>query len=268
MSTKLEMTCDQLSRLQNLVEAEGQQRIGGGQDKLVNDYIIQVNEDHLRVKAISDNDIAGLNIRYEDVEDIHSTGEIVVQDADQVGEIPKRFRHGDETVLEIEDDGKFLMFERQEPRKRIKLKTTNPDAIDSKDDGIWDNINYNEDEDHFVTPSGAELDAKAKVKARYLQDIVDDADFVEADDYPFKLKDGKLVIDAGADNTGRFQSEIPVETTKGEAESRYRYGLGGIVQNNSGTLSLYFGDDEGLIIENDKEDYTARYVVTNVESEA
>lgn len=265
--TKLKMTVNQLEKLQTLVEAEGQQRIGGGNKKLVYDYIIDVNEDHLRVQAISDNDIAGLDIKFEDVEDIEETGQIVVQDAEKVGEIPKRFSTGDNDTLTITDNDKYLMFKRNEPQKRVKLKTTNPDAIDSQDEGLWSNIQYNDDEDFFITPSGAELKAKATIQSRYLQEVVDDAGYIGADDYPFKLTNGKFGVDAGEDNTGRIQSQIPVESTRGEAESKYRYGLGGIVQNNEGELDLYFADNEGLIIENDTDDFRARYVVMNVKSE-
>jgi hypothetical protein len=265
--TKIKMKASALQELHNLVAMEAKLKIGESKENFLYDYVLVAEDDRVRVQGFSNN-IALVDVTYENVE-VEREGNIVIQDTEKFSGIPNRFSLDDELTIEdhrpLDDKSDHIVIKRESPEKTFTMKSTDPDNIESfEGEGLIDRLTYVEEEDVYQGEDYT-LDTVVEAQSDQLQEVVEDAETVEANSFPFDLEDdGTLQVEMGDKTTGKIHTTVPVKSARGEASSKYQYGIGGILNNLWGKIKLYYGEDKALIIRKKSLNFDVIYLIAPV----
>ena len=286
--SKIKTDTETLKDIHDKITAEGKLYLGQSNEKFVGDYIIGVEEDHIRTVGLS-SDVAVVDARFEDVEVIEE-GTIPVINAGKFEDVLNRFEPDDEITVGVQEkDGKTLLrVRRDQPEKEFYVKSGSPDTIDSWQGAMEfrQRIEYDGDEDSYYTIIGEDqekrvesgqlsednfydfdngisnmMDAKITIRSEELGEVIEDAVVTDAGSFPLEVENGEFIVDLGNEIDGGVKTVPVVESVRGEAMSEYQYGLDGILKNNYGELHLYFGDSTPVVIENEGENHNVKYII-------
>lgn len=264
--TKIKMKASALQELHNLVAMEAKIKIGEARQNFLYDYVMVAEDDKVRVQGVSPSNTAVVDVTYENVE-VEQEGNIVIQDTEKFSGIPQRFSSDDELTIEdhrpMDDKSDLIVIKRESPEKTFTMKSAPVDNIESYKgaEEFINRLTYVEEEDVYQGEDYT-LDAVIEVEADKLQEVVEDAEIVEDKSLPLDLEqDGTLCVEIGDKKTGKFESEVPVKSSRGQATSKYEYGIGGILNTLWGRLKLYYADDRAIIIRKRSLNFEATYII-------
>ena len=249
------------------VQCEGKLK-GNTSESLMKDALITCEKNEMNVYGADGSSIVFVRVKVKDVE-VQKEGAIPVLDIATAISQLKRYNANDELEITIEN-GKF-MTKRESPKKIATSPTTLSSRIESVT-GMAESIDkswsYKEGEG-YVSAKGFKCNVILKTSASYLNELVDDENFVEQLRFPLVVKDNKFVVSIGSDESSRIETEIPCTEISGNSKTTLAFGICAVLKTVDNDVTIFMPEktDGPVWIRQETDKFLVEYFISPIVEE-
>jgi len=223
------------------------------------DFLLSVEPDGLKVKAMDNKGSLAVNLHYKAVK-VSQAGVMAI-DSEILQGYLDRYNATDEVTVSAQENRIIII--RNNPQKVSRIPLSDESLVTSQGVDVFQNF--------VKSPSGYYQSKKTNwnvaltLKAEDVKDVVDDGEVVKQRIYPWKLENGALSIKVGAQPQGEIETIVSIIKAETETpfqpstKTSFAYGLDNIFGNLVGEVKVYLGNNMEscpLILEKTSDKYS------------